>query len=130
MLVKDVMTKTVLSVLPQTSVGEALEAMVRSHLSGLPVIDGAGSLVGVVSEGDFLRRWEIGTQKADPSWFACFFLPGRAAETYAHTHGRRVDEIMSADVATIDENADRRLRQHRDDVEDGQCQTELDEADT
>ena len=105
MRVKDVMTKKVLNILPQASVGEALDAMVRSHLSGLPVIDETGSLVGIVSEGHFLRRGEIGTQKARPSWFADFFLPGKAAEAYARTHGRRVDEIMSVDVATIGENA-------------------------
>jgi CBS domain-containing protein len=105
MRVKDVMTKKVLSIFPQATVGEALDAMVRSHLSGLPVIDEAGSLVGVVSEGDFLRRGEIGTQKARPNWFADFFLPGKAAQAYAHTHGRRIDEIMSTDVATIGENA-------------------------
>ena len=105
MLVKDAMTKKVLSVSPQASVGEALDAMVRSHLSGLPVIDDKGSLVGVISEGDFLRRWEIGTQKESSSWLSSFFMPGKAAEAYARTHGRRVDEIMSVDVVTIDENA-------------------------
>ncbi len=44
-------------------VGQALDAMVRSHLSGLPVIDETGLLVGIVSEADVLRRWEIGAQE-------------------------------------------------------------------
>ena len=105
MRVKDVMTKAVQSVLPQATVSEALDTMVRSRLSGLPVIDEKGSLVGIVSEGDFLRRWEIGTQKSNPRWFESFFLPGKAAEAYARTHGRRIDEIMSTDVAIIDANA-------------------------
>jgi CBS domain-containing protein len=105
MRVKDVMTKTVRSILPHSTVGEALDTMVRSRLSGLPVIDENGLLVGVVSEGDFLRRWEIGTQKASAGWFESLFLPGKAAETYARTHGRRIDEIMSVDVATIDADA-------------------------
>jgi CBS domain-containing protein len=106
MRVKDVMTKSVVRVLPETTVAEALDVMVRSHLSGLPVIDDSGSLVGVVSEADFLRRWEIGTQGNDPSRFECFFFPGDAAEAYARSHARRVDEIMSADVVTIGQNAD------------------------
>jgi CBS domain-containing protein len=106
MRVRDAMTKTVVSVLPQATVGEALDAMVRSRLSGLPVIDEKGLLVGVISEGDFLRRWEIGTQKASAGWFEAFFLPGKAAETYTRTHGRRIDEIMSVDVDTIDADAD------------------------
>jgi CBS domain-containing protein len=59
-LVKDVMTRKVVGVLPRATVAEALDLMVRSHVSGLPVIDEAGSLVGIVSEGDFLRRSELG----------------------------------------------------------------------
>ena len=105
MRVKDVMTKKVLSILPRASVGQALDAMVRSHLSGLPVVDETGLLVGIVSEADFLRRWEIGTQQTRSNWFQDFFLPGKAAGIYARAHGRCIDEIMSVNVATIGENA-------------------------
>lgn len=102
MRVKDVMTRNVVSVSPQASVAEALDTMTRSHLSGLPVIDEAGSLVGVVSEADFMRRSELGTEKPGSHWLGSIFLPGRAAEIYARAHARRVEEIMSRDVATID----------------------------
>jgi CBS domain-containing protein len=105
MRVKDVMTKNVVSVSPQASVAEALDTMTRSRLSGLPVIDDAGALVGVVSEGDFLRRSELETEKPGSHWLASFFTPGRAATIYARTHARRVAEIMSTDVATIEETA-------------------------
>jgi CBS domain-containing protein len=105
MRVKDVMTRTVVSVFPQASVAEALDTMTRSRLSGLLVIDDAGALVGVVSEADFLRRSELGTEKPGSHWFESIFLPGRAAEIYARAHARRVAEIMSTDVATIEETA-------------------------
>ena len=105
MRVKDVMTKQVISVSPQATVAEALDIMTRSRLSGLPVIDESGSLVGVVSEADFLRRGELGTAKPQGSWLEAVFLPGRAAEIYTRAHARRVDEIMSTDVASIEETA-------------------------
>ncbi len=58
MRVKDIMTKTVISVTPETSVSEALDIMTRSRVSGLPVIDEKGSLVGIVSEADLFKRSE------------------------------------------------------------------------
>jgi CBS domain-containing protein len=105
MRVKDVMTKNVVSVSPQATVAEALDTMTRSNLSGLPVIDDAGSLVGVVSEADFMRRSELGTEKPGSHWLESIFLPGKAAEIYARAHARRVEEIMSTDVATVLESA-------------------------
>jgi CBS domain-containing protein len=104
MRVKDVMTRKVISVLPRASVAEALDLMVRSRVSGLPVIDETASLVGIVSEGDFLRRSELGTEDPRLHWLKDMFLPGQAAKAYARTHGRHVDEIMSRDVATIEED--------------------------
>jgi CBS domain-containing protein len=105
MRVKDVMAKNVVSVSPQTSVADALDTMTRSHLSGLPVIDESGALVGIVSEADFMRRSELGTEKPGLNWLGSIFLPGRAAEIYARAHARRVEEIMSTDVATVDDTA-------------------------
>jgi CBS domain-containing protein len=105
MLVKNVMTKKVIAVLPQTTVAEALDIMTRNRVSGLPVVDENGVLVGIISEADFLRRAELGTEKSRAHWLTSFFLPGHAAEIYARAHAQRVDEIMSAEVATIDESA-------------------------
>jgi CBS domain-containing protein len=105
MRAKDVMTKKVISVSPQASVADALDIMTRSRLSGLPVIDEKGSLVGIVSEADFLRRSELGTAKAAANWLESIFLPGKAAEVYARAHAKHVDQIMSTNVATIEEDA-------------------------
>lgn len=105
MLVKDVMTTRIVSVSPQARISQAVELMVRHRISGLPVIDEAGALVGMVSEGDFLRRAEIGTQKPRPHWLAAFLHPGKLAENYAEAHGRRIDEVMTQDVLTIPETA-------------------------
>ena len=60
---KDVMTRDVVSIDPDSTVLQAARLMLQHHISGLPVIDGAGKLVGVLSEGDFLRRRETDTER-------------------------------------------------------------------
>ena len=58
-----IMTRPVITVTPETTIVEAANIMLQRHVSGLPVVDAAGKLVGIVSEGDFIRRSEIGTQR-------------------------------------------------------------------
>jgi CBS domain-containing protein len=106
MRVNEVMTKVVLTISPQSTVAEALDLMARSHISGLPVVDKSQTLVGIVSDADFLRRPELMTLGRASRWYENFFLPARSAEIYAHTHGRLVSEVMSSDVATVEESAD------------------------
>ncbi len=79
--------------------------MMRSRVSGLPVIDEAGSLVEIVSEADFMRRSELGTERPQAHWLEAIFLPGRAAEVYARAHAKRVEQVMIPNVTTIDESA-------------------------
>lgn len=62
MLVKDVMITKVVGVSPDNSVRRAAEIMLANHVSGVPVIDDAGRLVGIISEGDLLRRTELGRE--------------------------------------------------------------------
>jgi CBS domain-containing protein len=103
MKVKDIMTSPVVSVEPQSSVIEAVRIMLQRHISGLPVIDKRGRLSGVVTEGDFLRRAETGTQRQRPRWLEFLLGPGRLAEEYTRSHGRKVHEIMTTDAVTVTE---------------------------
>ncbi len=104
MQVRDVMTRNVISVRASQSVLEAAELMLENRISGLPVVDAAGALVGVVTEGDFLRRGEIGTQRQRPRWLEFLLGPGRLAAEYVHTTGRTVEEVMTADPVTVSED--------------------------
>ncbi|TGS08640.1 CBS domain-containing protein, partial [Mesorhizobium sp. M1C.F.Ca.ET.187.01.1.1] len=67
---------------------------------GLPVIRNDGRLVGIVSEGDFLRRGELGTERKRSRWLEFLVSPGKAADEYVRANGRRVEEVMSQDVVT------------------------------
>jgi CBS domain-containing protein len=71
MKAKDVMTQHVITVAPDASILEALRLMLQHRISGLPVVDKNGTLAGIVTEGDFLRRAETGTQRKRPRWVLC-----------------------------------------------------------
>ena len=72
-----IMTRSVVTVTPDATILEAADTMLQHHVSGLPVVDAAGKLVGIVSEGDFIRRGEIGTQRKRSRWLR--FLLGAGA---------------------------------------------------
>jgi len=105
MKAKDVMTEHVITVAPDASIVEALQLMLQNKISGLPVVDNGGNLVGIVSEGDFLRRSETGTERRRPRWVEFILGPGTIAKDYVHSHARRIDEVMTADVETVGEDA-------------------------
>jgi CBS domain-containing protein len=102
MLVHDVMSAPVVSVGPSTSIRDAARLMLMRRISGLPVVKTDGSIVGIVSEGDFLRRKELGTELQRPRWLEFLVGPGKAADEYVHTHGRKVEEVMSENVVTAE----------------------------
>jgi CBS domain-containing protein len=103
MKVRDVMTFPVVSIDPESSVLEAVRIMLQRHISGLPVIDKRGRLSGMITEGDFLRRAETGTQRRRPRWLEFLLGPGRLAEEYTRSHGRKVHEIMTTNAVTVTE---------------------------
>ena len=106
MRVKDIMTPAVISVVETAPLWEALELMVSRRVSALAVHDDAGTPIGVLSEGDLMRRAELGTQKRRPGWLEFLLGSGRTAQDYVHSHGRRVGELMTRGVISIGEDAD------------------------
>jgi CBS domain-containing protein len=105
MKAKDVMTHTIISVDPNATVLQAARLMLQRHISGLPVINEAGQLVGILSEGDFLRRRETHTERQRPRWLEFLMGPGRIAEEYTHSHATKVSEVMTVEVQTVGEDA-------------------------
>lgn len=98
-----IMTRSVITVAPDATVLEAANLMLRHHVSGLPVVDTAGKLVGIVSEGDFIRRGEIGTQKKRGRWLRFLLGAGATATDYVRENGRRISEVMTLDPVTVTE---------------------------
>ena len=99
-----IMTRPVITVAPETTIVEAANTMLQKHVSGLPVVDAAGKLVGIISEGDFIRRSEIGTQRKRGRFLKFILGPGKKATDFVHEHGRKVAQIMTKSPLTITED--------------------------
>jgi CBS domain-containing protein len=105
MIVADVMTRRVLSVAPDETVEAAAKLMLERGISGLFVVDAKGDLAGVVTEGDLLRRDELGTQRFRPWWLRMLVSPGRQAADFTRTHGRKVGDVMTDEVISVPSDA-------------------------
>jgi CBS domain-containing protein len=96
----DVMTRNVLTVGREASVAQAIRLILENNISGLPVLDD-GKVVGILTEGDLLRRSETGTARHRRRWLEILMGPGRMAGEYVRTHGRKVEEIMTTDLISV-----------------------------
>ncbi|MEX0746322.1 MAG: CBS domain-containing protein [Phycisphaeraceae bacterium] len=101
----DIMVKDVVSVGPEASVKEAAALMLERRISGLPVVDGGGRILGVVSEGDLIRRPEIGTDQAKASWLHFFLSDEQRARDFVKSHGRKVREVMTQPAIGVPSDA-------------------------
>jgi CBS-domain-containing membrane protein len=100
MKASDIMVSNVITVPITATVGEAAATLLNSHISGAPVLGEKGELVGIVSEGDLMRRPETGTSKP-PSWWLELISSERSLATeYIRSHSRKVADVMSRNVIT------------------------------
>jgi CBS domain-containing protein len=100
----DIMTTSIVSATPDMSVRQAAGTMVFAGISGMPVIDEDGKLLGIVTEGDLMHRAEIGTGARQRAWWLELVASTRElASQYVKEHARKVRDVMSTDVATVTE---------------------------
>ncbi len=98
----DVMTRSVITARPESTVAEAARLMLQHRISGLPVVDDRGRVIGIITEGDLLRRTETGTWFRYPPWWWPHIGSGRLAQDYVAANARRVGEIMTRKVASLE----------------------------
>jgi CBS domain-containing protein len=100
MLAADVMTPDVICGTPDTPVTELIRLMVDNRISAVPIVED-DRIVGIVSEGDLLRRAETGTEARPSRWLELITSSDRLAADYTRTHGRKAAEVMSHKVVTV-----------------------------
>ena len=105
MRARDVMTRAVATTTPETTVEKVSKMLINLRISGVPVLDRNGQLVGIVTEGDLLRRVETGTERRRSRWSELFSANSRLAEEYIKSHARRVEDIMTREVVSVEELA-------------------------
>lgn len=98
------MWREVIAIRRDATLAQAVRLMVDKRISGLPVVDEAGRLVGIVTEGDLLRRAETGTE-AQAGWLANLFAAGTQAGRYVQAHTQRVADLMTPEVVSVGEDA-------------------------
>ncbi|CAB3804777.1 hypothetical protein LMG28688_06068 [Paraburkholderia caffeinitolerans] len=99
----DVMTRDVVSVKPDMTVREAAALLVEHEISGAPVLDPQGLLLGMISDGDLLHRVELGTEEFRRSSWLEMFSARRDAAAYVKAHARLVKDVMTGGVVTVGE---------------------------
>ena len=100
MQARDVMVSPVITVGKSATVRDVAKILLEKRISAVPVVDDAGKVVGIVTEGDLIHRAEAGTERPYSWWV--HFLAGDAtiAADYAKSHARRVEDVMTTDVIT------------------------------
>ena len=97
----DIMTKTVISGRPDTTVGQAVELMLQHRISAIPVLDDERRVVGIVSEGDLMSRVE-GANDQNRSWWLSLFSEAQAnAKDFVLKHGQHLRDIMTTQVTVV-----------------------------
>jgi CBS domain-containing protein len=103
MLTKDLMTSNVVTVNPENSIWHAAQIMLDRDVSGLPVIDDDGDLVGILTEGDLLSRIELGIT------FPAGIGPANAEplriNAYLKSLSWKVGDVMTTQLVVADEEA-------------------------
>lgn len=104
MKAKDIMTTPVITVDPETSVRDIATLLFERRISGVPVVD-EGRLVGIVTEGDLIRRHEIGTdqRQLQVSWWLRLIAEDETPGEYVRSHAKLAKDIMTRDLITVDE---------------------------
>jgi CBS domain-containing protein len=100
----EIMTRNLVTVGRRVPIAQAIRLMLDNRVSGLPVLGDDGKVVGILTEGDLLRRSETGTERHRPRWLEILMGPGRMAGEYVRTHGRKVEEVMTRDIVSVTEN--------------------------
>jgi CBS domain-containing protein len=97
----DIMTPNVITVGPEDAVQDVARLLLRNQISGAPVVDARGAIIGVVSEGDLMRRAEIDTDEKRSWWRRAWAGRERLARDYVRTNARKVADVMSSPAITV-----------------------------
>ena len=102
----DIMTRNVITIDANSTIAQAAQRMLDHRISGMPVVDDNGRVIGIISEGDLLHRAETGTERRTSWWLGLVAGASSQAENFTREHGRTVRDVMSTNIISVNENAD------------------------
>jgi CBS domain-containing protein len=104
MQARDIMSTDVFTVRPDTTVRDVAAMLLSRYVSAMPVVDEEGRVLGIVSEGDLIRRAEAGTGRRRSWWLELLAGTDALARDYLKEHGRLVEDIMTSPVVSVTED--------------------------
>ncbi len=102
MKARDVMVSPVVTVGENETVRNVAKLLIGKHISAVPVVDGAGKVIGIVTEADLLHRAEAGTERPISWWLSLISGDRALADEYVKSHAMKVKDVMTRDVKTVD----------------------------
>ncbi|MBI3517306.1 MAG: CBS domain-containing protein [Proteobacteria bacterium] len=99
----DIMSKVVISVAQDTVVADIAKLMLDRQISSVTVVDETGKLVGLITEGDLLRRIEVGTERRPSRWLELVSSHAELAADYVKSRARKASDVMTRQVVTASE---------------------------
>jgi len=97
----DVMVTKVITVTPETRVEQIAEILLSNHISAVPVVDAAGAVLGIVSEGDLIHRAETGTERRRAWWLKLLTATETLEHEFIKSHARKAAELMTQPAITV-----------------------------
>lgn len=105
---REIMTSPAAYVMTETPLDEIANLLLERKISAAPVLDESGRLVGIVSEGDLVRRGSVGTDR-QRSWWLDLFEPdtprSKGLLNYLKEHGLRAKDVMTREIVSVAEDA-------------------------
>jgi CBS domain-containing protein len=105
MKASDVMVRDVITVHSDTPVEKIAETLLANRISAVPVVDAAGTMVGIVSEGDLIHRVEAGTDVHRSWWLEILVDKESLAREFVKSHARKAADVMTRYVISVTPDA-------------------------
>jgi CBS-domain-containing membrane protein len=105
MQARDIMTRDVCTITPTTQVDRIATLLLARRISAAPVVDAEGHVLGIVSEGDLMRRSESGTERHRSWWLQLIADPDTLAREYVKSHAMQAKDIMTRNVVSVSPEA-------------------------
>lgn len=101
MKARDVMASHVITVGPELDLKAVANTLVANGISAVPVVTIDGSVVGIVSEGDLMRRAVSGVERKRSRWLETFSLAEQLMAEFVKAHGRKAKDVMTRQVISV-----------------------------
>ena len=101
----EAMTKDVVVVGPDATVGEIAALLVRNRISAVPVVEPGNRVIGIVSQTDLAHRSETDTEKRRKWWLEVFADADAKAREYVKSHGLKAKDVMTRFIVTVPSRA-------------------------